>query len=330
MFRFEDPYFLLLFFLIPLMIYLYIAKPNKMRIKYSSLKEVKRLYPVNSNLGQHFLFLLRIITVMLLITALARPVFHQKVTEKLSSGVDIMLVMDTSGSMNTQDYPLNGFMTDRLTAVKSVVKEFITKRPADRMGMVVFGTEAFTQCPITLDHAILSTLMKDIRIGMVGESTAIGTAIGIAVKRLKDIKAKSKIIILLTDGRSNVGQIAPITAAEIAKTYGIKIYTIGVGSKHPTGMSLGQMLQGYNPNQVSLDEETLEKIANITGGLYFKATNTEALKEIYNTIDKMEKTDRKVKEYGKNNEIFGPFLILAILTFILELILANTLLAKIP
>lgn len=330
MFRFEDPYFLLLLLFIPLMIYYYIVKQGSLKIKYSSLNLIKALKVRDSKIGQHALFALRLITVILLIICLARPQIHNKVREIISSGIDIMLVLDTSGSMETQDYQINNLPTTRLTVVKDVVREFITKRPGDRLGMIVFGTYAFTQCPITLDHEILINFLKDIHIAMAGESTSIGSAIGIGVKRLKDIKAKSKIIILLTDGRSNTGQIAPLTAAELAKTFGIKIYTVGVGTKDLTNLGINQMLRGYSTTQLTLDEDTLRKIAEITGGLYFKATDTQGLKEIYNTIDKMEKTQIKVKEYGKDTELFPGILTLALIAFLTELLLANTLFTKIP
>jgi Ca-activated chloride channel family protein len=331
MFRFEDSYFLLLLIIvIPLMIYYYLNKYHNMRIKFSTLTDIKASISSHAQFGQHFLFFLRLVAVALIIVALARPQIHNEVKEVISSGIDIMLVLDTSGSMEARDYSANRKNMDRLSVVKEVVKDFIDKRPGDRIGMVVFGTNAFTQCPVTLDHNILINFLRDVRIGMVGESTAIGSAIGIAVKRLKDVQGKSKIIILLTDGRSNAGQIAPLTAAELAKTFDIKIYTIGVGSKGSQTLTMAQQLKGYSRAQATLDDETLEKIANITGGLYFKATDTEGLKKIYQTIDKMEKTEVKVKQYGINTELFMPFLGIAILLFMAEILLANTLLTKIP
>jgi Ca-activated chloride channel family protein len=242
-----------------------------------------------------------------------------------------MLVLDTSGSMEAKDFTSGNRRINRLEAVKEVVQEFIRKRPGDRIGMVVFGTNAFTQCPVTLDHGILATFLKDMYIGMAGTNTAIGSAMGIAVKRLKDIKAKSKIIILLTDGRNHTGQISPLTAAELAKTFGIKVYTIGVGSNNP-GMrgGPGGLFYNFNVPQEALDEETLKEIADITGGLYFKATDTQGLKKIYETIDKMEKTKIKVKEYGHNTELYVNFLIAGLLLLLTEILLSNTIFCKIP
>lgn len=330
MFRFEDPIFLLLLLFIPLMIYHFIKKRGHANIKYSSLDVIKSLNIRNQSWSQYLLLFLRILVVLLLVCSLARPQIHNKVREVTSSGIDIMLVIDTSGSMEAKDFDNTFKKNNRLEVVKTVVQDFINKRPGDRIGMVVFGTEAFTQCPVTLDHNILITFLKDISIGMVGTNTAIGNGIGIAVKRLKDIEAKSKIIILLTDGRNHTGQITPLTAAELAKTFGIKIYTVGVGSKYPGNAGYGSSFYGFGQPQDPLDEETLKQIANITGGLYFRATDSEGLKKIYETIDKMEKTKIKVKEYGKNTELYGNFLIFALLLFILEVALANTLFSKIP
>jgi Ca-activated chloride channel family protein len=330
MFRFEDPYFLILLLIIPLMIYFYLQKDTTPRIKYSSFRNLKLSLSSKNQIGQYFLIFLRLAAVTLLILALARPQIHNQVREIVSSGIDIMLVIDTSGSMETPDYTENMMPKDRLSVVKKVVKNFIDKRPGDRIGMVVFGTEAFTQCPVTLDHKMLKMFLKDIHIGIVGEATAIGSAIGIAVKRLKDVEGKSKIIILLTDGRNNAGQIAPLTAAELAKTFGIKIYTVGVGSKNPGNLAISQMMKGYNVSLTTLDDENLKAIASLTGGLYFKATDTEGLEEIYKTIDKMEKTQVKVKEYGINKELYLPLLLFAILLFLAEIVLSNTLLMKLP
>ena len=190
MFRFEDPYFLILLLIIPLMIYFYLQKDTTPRIKYSSFRNLKLSLSSKNQIGQYFLIFLRLAAVTLLILALARPQIHNQVREIVSSGIDIMLVIDTSGSMETPDYTENMMPKDRLSVVKKVVKNFIDKRPGDRIGMVVFGTEAFTQCPVTLDHKMLKMFLKDIHIGIVGEATAIGSAIGIAVKRLKDVEGK--------------------------------------------------------------------------------------------------------------------------------------------
>lgn len=330
MFRFEDPLFFLFLLFIPLMILYFFKNKGGMKIQYSSLKVIKAIKSPNKSFGQYFLLFLRLVAVILIIVSLARPQIHEKVTEVISSGIDIMLVLDTSGSMRTKDYSISGRGETRLDIVKDVVYSFIKKRPGDRIGMVVFGTFAFTQCPVTLDHDMLINFIKDIHIGVAGESTAIGSAVGVAVKRLKDIKAKSKIIILLTDGRSNAGKIAPLTSAELAKTYDIKIYTIGVGSSKTRSHSFGGGFYGYNTGGSSLDAKTLQKMATITGGKYFVAYDTEELKKIYSTINQLEKTKIKVKEYGKNTELYLSFLIPGFLLLLLELLLANTIFSKIP
>ncbi|MEW5820795.1 MAG: VWA domain-containing protein [Cyanobacteriota bacterium] len=331
MFRFEDPIFLLFLLFIPLMIYHYLNKKGGLKIKYSSLNVISDIGKKDFAWSQHILLALRLFAVILIVLSLARPQIHEKVKEIISSGIDIMLVLDTSGSMEAKDFSVGNRRINRLEAVKEVVSEFVTKRPGDRIGMIVFGTNAYTQCPATLDHGILATFLKDINIGIAGTNTAIGSAIGIAVKRLKDIDAKSKIIILLTDGRNHTGQIAPLTAAELAKTYGIKIYTIGVGSNNPSmNYGPGSLFYNFGVPQEALDEETLKEIADITGGLYFKATDTTGLKKIYETIDKLEKTKIKVKEYGHNTELYINFLTAGLLLLLTELILANTIFSKIP
>ncbi len=197
--------------------------------------------------------------------------------------------------------------------------------------MVVFAQEAFTQCPLTLDYGVLMSFLDQLEIGMAGDTTAIGSALATCVKRLKDVKAPSKIIILLTDGRNNTGSISPAAAADIAKTYGIKVYTIGVGTEGEAPFLVDSIFgKRYIYQKVDLDEQTLQEIAQKTGGKYFRATNTEALKTIYQQIDKMEKTEAKVKEYMEYEELFIYFLIPGLLVLLVEILLSNTLLRKIP
>ena len=229
-FRFQDPLWFLLLGLIPWLAYLYWKNPGG-TIHYSSLSTLRMLRPRRVDFLVAIPIILRCLAIALLVVALARPQEGRKSTEILSAGVDIILAIDTSGSMRALDLEQDDEQVDRLTVVKGVVSDFIDTREFDRMGMVVFGNEAFTQCPLTLDHGVLSTFLERLKIGVAGDATAIGSAIGIAVKRLKDLKSKSKIIILLTDGRSNTGSITPFQAAEIAQTFGIKIYTVGVGTR---------------------------------------------------------------------------------------------------
>lgn len=268
---------------------------------------------------------------ILFVMALARPQSGTKATEVLTEGIDIILCLDTSGSMQALDFKWGNERQNRLQAVKKVVSDFIKGRKNDRIGMVVFGEEAFTQCPLTLDYGVLLSFLDRVEIGMAGDSTAIGSALGTCVKRLKSLKSKSKVVILLTDGRNNAGRVSPETAAEIAKTFNIKTYTIGVGTEGEVPFLVDTIFgKKYVYQRVDLDENTLEEIANITEGKYFKATNTKALEEIYNQIDKLEKTKVEVKEYMEYEELFSWFLLPGLACILLEIVLANTRFRKIP
>jgi Ca-activated chloride channel family protein len=229
-FRFEDPWFLLLLFLLPITALM--ARSNReAALSYSSIGRLKAVRPSRMNLISTIPIILKALGFALLIIALARPQEGHKRSRILSAGVDIVLAIDTSGSMRALDFKKEDKSINRLEVVKDVVADFINNRENDRMGMVIFGQDAFTQCPLTLDHDILLSFLDNLEIGIAGDSTAIGSAIGIAVKRLKDLKSKSRVIILLTDGRNNAGSLSPVQAAEIGKTFGIKIYTIGVGTR---------------------------------------------------------------------------------------------------
>ena len=274
---------------------------------------------------------LRTIALALLVFASARPQLYNISRDVRSSGVDIMLCLDTSGTMQALDFKLNEKRVTRLTAVKKVVTDFIKKREFDRIGLVVFGTEAFTQSPLTMDKGLLLTLINRLNIGMAGDSTAIGSAIAIAGKRLKDIEAKSKIMILLTDGRNNAGEITPEQAAEAVRVFGVKIYTIGVGGKGPAPFAVkGFFGTQIVQQEVDLDEETLQKIASIGGGKYFRASDSKELSEIYDIIDKAEKREIKMKEFFHFKELYLYFLIPAIIILLLEISLKTTVLRVIP
>jgi Ca-activated chloride channel family protein len=218
-----------------------------------------------------------------------------------------------------------------LEVVKDVVGEFITKREHDRIGMVVFGDEAFTQCPLTLDHNVLQSFLDKLKIGIAGDSTAIGSAIGIAVKRLKDLKSKSKVIILLTDGRSNAGQLLPIQAAEVAKAFHIKIYTVGVGTRGKAPFLVDSLFgKQYIYQNVEIDEKSLKTIAEMTGAKYFRATDLETLENIYEQIDQLETTEVKTIDHSEYRELFPFFLVPGMLLFLTEVLLTNTRLRRIP
>jgi Ca-activated chloride channel family protein len=268
---------------------------------------------------------------VLLALAAGRPQLYSVSHEIQSPGVDIIMCIDTSGTMQALDFTLDGKPVSRLTAVKKVVSDFIPKRENDRIGLVVFGDAAYTQAPLTMDKGLLLKLVDGMQIGMAGESTAIGDAIAVSSKRLKDLKAPSKILILLTDGRHNAGQLTPQQAAEAAAALGIKIYTIGVGGSgeapFPVNTIFGQRI-AYQA--VDLDEDTLKQIASETGGRYFLASDTKSLEEIYGIIDKAEKREVKLKEFFNFKELYRYLLIPAIALMLLGFGLETTALRVVP
>ena len=260
--------------------------------------------------------------------ALARPQWGEEKRKVERKGVDLIFLLDTSLSMLAEDFkPEN-----RLAVAKQEAEKFIRGRSNDRMGLVVFARDAFTQCPLTLDYDILVNLLNQIQIGMIPDGTAIGMGIATAVNRLRDSDAKSKIIILITDGENNAGKIDPVTAAELARTFKIKVYTIGVGRGGLVPFPVNDPLFGkrYVQAKVNIDEFTLKRIADITGGVFFRARDTQALSEIYSRINGLEKTELKVKEYQNFDEIFPLFLVPALLILAVEILLKNTVLLRIP
>lgn len=331
MIRFEDPWLLIFLVLIPLMIFYQWKGIGTSRVRFSSLDNFKRLKQPFSLYLRHILIGLRGVAITFLVMAMARPQSGSKSTEVVTEGIDIMLCLDTSGTMQALDFTWKGEKQNRLQVVKRVVNEFIKGRKNDRIGMVVFGAEAFTQCPLTLDYGVLLSFLDRVEIGMAGDTTAIGSALATCVKRLKDLKSKSKVVILLTDGRNNAGSINPETAAELAKTFKVKVYTIGVGTEGEVPFLVDTIFgKRYVYQRVDLDEAIVKKIATITGGTYFKATNTKALEEIYTQIDQMEKTKVEIKEYTEYKELFHWFLLPGLAFILLEVILANTRFRKIP
>jgi len=331
MIRFEDPWLFVFFIFIPLAILYQWRGIGRSRVRFSSLDTLKRLKKPPSLYLRYILLVLRSLAIALLVVALARPQAGTQATEVLTEGIDIMLCLDTSGSMQALDFKWGNERQNRVQVVKRVVSDFIKGRKNDRIGMVVFGEEAFTQCPLTLDYGVLLNFLEQVEIGMAGDSTAIGAALGTCVKRLKDLTSKSKVVILLTDGRHNTGSVSPQTAAEIAKTFNIKTYTIGVGTEGEVPFLVDTIFgKKYIYQRVDLDEDTLQGIAEITGGKYFKATNTKALEEIYKQIDVLEKTKVEVKEYMEYRELFEWFLLSGLACLLLEIVLANTRFRKLP
>ena len=273
-----------------------------------------------------FAFACKVLAIVFLIIALARPQSSNSWQTYSSEGIDIVLGLDISTSMLARD-----FTPDRLEAAKEVATKFILERPQDRIGLVVFAGESFTQCPLTTDQAVLVNLLREVQSGMIEDGTAIGLGLANAVNRLKDSPAKSKVVILLTDGVNNRGSIAPVTAAELAKTYGIRVYTIGVGTygeaPYPVQTPFGTQLQNI---PVEIDEAVLKQIASVTGGQYFRATDNDKLQQIYNEIDQLEKSKVEVKHFSKREEQYFWFGLVGMLLLLSEALLRYTLLRKIP
>ncbi|HUS86264.1 MAG TPA: VWA domain-containing protein [Bacteroidales bacterium] len=323
---FASPAFLYLLTIVPLMIVFYIFRQHRTTasVTLSTTSQISAGRVSFRHYLRHIMFVFRVICIALLIVIMARPQTTDHWQDVSTEGIDIMLALDISGSMLARD-----FSPDRLEAAKNVATEFISGRPTDRIGLVIFSGESFTQCPLTTDHAILINLMREIRSGMIEDGTAIGLGLATAINRVKDSEAQSKVIILLTDGVNNRGEIAPLTAAEIAKTMNLRVYTIGVGSRgmapYPVQTLTGTRFQNM---PVEIDEEVLQNIAGMTGGKYFRATDNESLIQIYAEIDTLEKSKIEVQELSRKNEEFMPLAIVVFILFLLELIAGKTVLRK--
>lgn len=325
---FAYPWVLSFLLVIPVLIAWYIWKGRKKQaaITYSSLKVVEKIKPTLRERLVHLPFALRMLAILLLIIALARPQNFSAGQSVNTEGIDIAMVLDISGSMLAEDFKPN-----RLDAAKNVIDNFVSARTTDRIGLVIFSREAFTQCPLTIDYSVLRNLLGDIKTGMIEDGTAIGNGIANGLNRLKDSDAESRVIILLTDGVNNAGEVDPISAAEIASTFGIRIYTIGVGTRgeapYPVQTPFGTR---YQMVPVEIDEVILKKIADLTGGEYFRATNNKALEEIYNKIDKMEKTKIEITSFRNAKELFAGWLGFGFALLLLELFTSKTILRKLP
>lgn len=326
--QFNNPEYLYLLLLLIPVIFWYIFKQYQAdaSLQISSISSLKLPQRKSFIILRHLPFIFRMIALICLIIVIARPQLSNSFRSENTEGIDIMMALDVSGTMLAEDLRPN-----RLEAAKNVAAEFIAGRPNDNIGLVVFAGESFTQCPLTTDHAVLINLFNGIKYGMIEDGTAIGLGLANSVGRIKDSMAKSKVVILLTDGSNNAGDIAPLTAAEIAKTFGIRVYTIGVGTrgiaKFPYQTPMGIR---YQDMQVDIDEDMLRQIATMTGGSYFRATDNSKLKEIYAEIDEMEKTKIRVQEYSKKSEIYLPFALVAFLALLGEVVLRNTILRKLP
>ena len=321
---FAEPFFLYLLITIPAMVVFYILKQQKVTaaVRMPGLVAFSGTGLTFRHYLRHILFALRTLAITLLIIVLARPQKTDKFQDVSTEGIDIVLAQDISGSMLARD-----FRPDRLEAAKNIATEFISGRPYDRIGLVVFSGESFTQCPLTTDHAVLINLLREIQSGMIQDGTAIGMGLATAVNRIKDSEAKSKVIILMTDGVNNRGEIAPATAAGIAETFGIRVYTIGVGTRgmapYPVQTPYGMQ---YQDMPVEIDEGILQEIAKTTGGRYFRATDNDKLDQVYKEIDKLEKSKIDVRQFSRKQEMYLVPALIAFIMLVLEITARNTVL----
>ena len=321
--EFANPKLLWLLLLVPLAIIWYILRHKKQEaaVTFSDLKGMVKLPRTWKAWFRHLLFVLKMAALALLIVALARPQSSSTNSTSNIEGIDIVMAMDVSGSMLARD-----LKPDRLTAAKQVASDFVKDRPGDRMGLVIFSGETFTQVPLTTDHGVMLNMLAEMKNGLIDDGTAIGDGLATAISRLKDSEAVSKVVILLTDGMNNAGSVDPYTAAEIAKLYGIRVYTIGVGTygtaPYPVQDFFGRTVM--QQIKVEIDEKLLTTIANSTGGKYFRANNNKKLDEIYQEIDKLERSKIEVTEFRRLHEEFYPLVAWAIALLLLEFLLRKT------
>jgi Ca-activated chloride channel family protein len=325
-----NPWYLLLLALIPLLIWRYVRciRRGQGSLRFASTLVLEGIRPSWTVYARYVLFGISMFSLGLAIIALARPQKGTESEEILTEGIDIVIALDASGSMKAEDFePRNRFYV-----AKTVIGKFIEGLRHDRVGLVVFAAKAYTRCPLTLDYGVLLNVLENTKLGEIEDGTAIGNALATCLNRLRESKAKSKVVILVTDGVNNRGEIQPIDAAEIAKTFGIKIYTIGVGSSGTARIPVDDPVYGrtYVNMQVDIDEKSLEKIAQITGGLYYRATDRPSLERIFQDIGKLEKTKIEVKTYTHYNERYHDFLIPSLILVFICTLLGHTRLAKIP
>jgi Ca-activated chloride channel family protein len=328
--QFSEKQWFWLFAIIPMMLawYLYKLKTYEGELNYSSFNLFNGIKSSLKAKFRHILFLLRIVALSFLILAIARPQSRSSWKDVKTEGIDIVVSLDVSLSMLSKDFKPN-----RLEVAKEVLGDFIDARPNDKIGLVVFSGEAFTQCPLTTDHKIIKNMFGDIKAGMLDQGTAIGLGLADGVARVKDSKAKSKVVILISDGVSNVGEIAPLTAADIAKTFGVRVYCIGVGSKGKALQPVALYPNGemeYDYVDVDIDDATMTQISKMTGGKYFRATDRESLEKTYKEIDLLEKTIISEKNFSNKSEHFLPFALAAAICLLLEFLLKRFVFKAIP
>ena len=330
--EFKTPLVLLL---VPLLLALFWYEHKRRQgasFRFSSLFLIRQLATTWRARWSFLPWVLRALVLVLLLIALASPRKLLAFPKLSSEGIDIVLALDVSGSMSAEDYIINAQRISRLDIIKSTVEKFVEQRRDDRIGLIVFGSQAYTVCPLTIDHEWLLENLRQIRIGLIQDSTAIGSGIATSLLRLKDSKAKTRIIVLLTDGVNNSGKIQPLDAAKMAQALGVRVYTIGAGTTgivpYPVTDEFGN--KHYEQAQFDLDEGTLKKIATMTQAKYFRAADTESLRHIYTQIDKLEKTKIESKGYKQYEPLFWYFVDAALALLVLEIILTNSVFLKIP
>ncbi len=332
---FAHPYFLFLLLLLPLLAWLKGRRGQPPAFLYSSVRLVEGLTRVRRSRAGAFLMALRWLVLALFIIALAQPRLTKSQTTVKASGIDIMVALDMSGSMVSEDFVVDGQRVNRFNMARSVLKGFIDKRPDDRIGLVVFAKQAFIATPLTLDHDFLDEDLDRLQIGDINaNATAIGDGLSTALNQLREVKAKSKIVILMTDGQNNSGSVDPLAAAQAAQALGVKVYTIGVSKNGMAPMPVGKNpFTGetvYQMEPVDVDETTLKKIAEITGGQYYRADNAEKFKQIYAEINKLEKTEEVVNKFTQYTELFPWFVSCGLVLLLLEVTLGQTVFRKLP
>ncbi|MEO5802183.1 MAG: VWA domain-containing protein [Verrucomicrobiota bacterium] len=329
---FAHPYLLLLLLLLPVLAWLQGKRGQNSAFLYSSVQLVKPLSGLTRSRAGSILLLLRWFSLAFFIVALGQPRFIKGESSSRASGIDIVVAVDLSGSMAAEDFELNRQRVNRLAIAKDVLQKFIDNRPTDRIGLVAFAGRAYIASPLTLDHDFLRQNLERLHLGMIEDKTAIGSALTSALNRLRDLQSKSKIVILMTDGQNNAGKVPPLTAAEVAQTLKVKVYTIGVGTRGTAPMPFINVFgqKDYQQVPVDIDEETLTKMADKTGGKYFRADNSESLRKIYSEIDGLEKTEVDVKKYRQYEELFGWVILAGLVVLLLEIILGQTIWRKLP
>jgi len=327
------PYLFLLLLLLPLAAWLKGRRGRSPAFLYSSVRLVADLTHARRSHAGAILAALRWLVLAMFITALAQPRLSHSETKVTASGVDIVVALDLSGSMRSEDFEVGDKRVSRINMAKTVLKDFIDKRPNDRIGLVVFASDAFIATPVTLDHDFLQANIDRIDIGTINpDRTAIGSGLSVAVNRLRELQSKSKIVILMTDGEDNASKVPPLTVADAAQALGVKVYTIGVGKQGSAPMPVTDMFgrQGYQMVPVDIDEDTLTKIADKTGGKYYRADNAEKFEKIYAEIDKLEKTEATINKYTQHRELFGWLIAIGLSVLLVEVLLAQTTLRRLP